>query len=211
MGGAPVAETPESAPGLAVSRLLLEAYLRGRVRALPNVTVLDRTEVGGLLSARPGEVTGVRLRHLTEATAQNEHLDAELVVDATGRPGRSSRWFAELAWPAPTEERVVIGLRYATTHLRHRDGDAGGATAVVSAATPDVPRAASAFRQEDGTWTVTLAGYSEVAPPLDPDGFRVFAHTAVLLPGRRTSEGLHGVCSSQRPNLASSAGWSAAA
>ena len=42
-----------------------------------------------------------------------------------------------------------------------------------------MPRAAAAIRQEDGTWIVTVAGYGEHQPPLDPDGFRAFAHTVV--------------------------------
>lgn len=177
IGGSLSAKTTGSAPGLALSRFLLEAYLRARVRDLVNVTVRDRTYARSLLSTRPDEVTGVRVRNLADATARDEHLGADLIVDASGRPGRASRWFAELGWPVPTEEKAVIGLRYATTHLRHRRGELGDATAIVSGATPDLPRAASAIRQEDGTWSVTLAGYAEVAPPLDSDGFRAFAHT----------------------------------
>jgi 2-polyprenyl-6-methoxyphenol hydroxylase-like FAD-dependent oxidoreductase len=75
------------------------------------------------------------------------------------------------------EEKVVVGVRYATTHLLNNHTDIDGRVVVISAATPEVPRAAAAIRQEDGTWTLTVAGYTENQPPLDPEGFRAFART----------------------------------
>jgi 2-polyprenyl-6-methoxyphenol hydroxylase-like FAD-dependent oxidoreductase len=72
-----------------------------------------------------------------------------------------------------------VGVRYRTVHVRHQDGDLDGALVVISAATPRVPRAGAALRQEDGTWIVTLAGYLEEQPPDDADGLRRFASTVV--------------------------------
>lgn len=175
IGGRRVLSTPVGAEGLLVSRHLLEAYLRARVRDLPSVTVLDGTDVQALVSGRPGAVTGVLVQDRTDPTAAPEDLDADLVVDATGRPGRASRWFADLGWTPPEEERVAIGVRYRTARVRHRDGDLDDARVVISAATPATPRAGAALRQEDGTWVVTVAGYLEHEPSADPDGLRAFA------------------------------------
>lgn len=171
IGGHRVLSSPVDAQGLLVSRPLLEAYLRARVRDLPNVTVLDGTDARGLLATRPGVVTGVLVQDLADRTAAAETLDADLVVDATGRPGRASRWFTEHGWPVPGEERVVLGVRYRTVHVRHHDGDLDDASVVISAATAARPRAAAALRQEDGTWVVTL----EHEPPADLAGLRLFA------------------------------------
>lgn len=179
IGGGLIADCQLDAQGLAVSRPLLEAYLRLRVRDLPNVTVLDRTDVLGLRSDHPGVVTGVRIRDLTDETAHEEVLMADLVVDATGRPGRAARWFVEHGWPAGPEEKAVVGVRYATARLPRDPTDLDGRAFVISAATPEVPRAAAAIRQEDGTWALTIAGYTEHQPPVDPEGFRAFAHTLV--------------------------------
>lgn len=179
VGGHRVAQVAAGGEGLLVSRALLEAYLRVRVRGLPNVTVLDRTDVRGLLSDRPGAVNGVLLADRDDPTAPEEFLDADLVVDATGRPGRAQRWFAAHGWLVPDEERVVVGIRYVTVHVPHQEGKLDDARAVISAATPSTPRSAAALRQEDGTWTVTVAGYVEDEPPLDPAGLRAYAATVV--------------------------------
>lgn len=71
VGSSRLARSRGSAPALAVSRFLLEAYLRERARDLPNVTVLDRTDARGLQSDRPGIVTGVRIGRLGDATAED--------------------------------------------------------------------------------------------------------------------------------------------
>lgn len=190
IGGHHVAQTHVGSDGVCVSRAALEAYLRGRIRDLANAVVLDQTDVPGLLSARPGAVTGVRLRDRTDPTAREEHLPADLVIDATGRPGRAGRWFSELGWPTAPEERVVVGMRYATTHLPHRAGDLGGARAIISGATPATPYGGAVIRQEDGTWIMALGGYADSAPPTDPEGYRTFSRRlvapefAALLDGR---------------------------
>lgn len=179
VGGHRVAQVEAGGDGLLVSRALLEAYLRVRVRALPNVTVLDRTDVRGLLSDRPGVVTGVLLADRDDLTAPEEFLNADLVVDATGRPGRAQRWFLAHDWPVPDEERVVVGIRYVTVHVPHREGELDDVRAIISAATPSIPRSAAALRQEEGTWTVTVAGYVEDEPPRDAEGLRAYASTVV--------------------------------
>src|SRR5690606_16363699 len=53
LGGYRVLPVQAGAEGMLVSRLLLEAYLRARVRDVPNVRVLDRTDVRGLLAGGP--------------------------------------------------------------------------------------------------------------------------------------------------------------
>lgn len=63
------------------------AHLEYRVRALPNVTVIDQREATGLSTERSSRrVDGVRLRHRGNDYAA-EHLRADLTVDATGRTG----------------------------------------------------------------------------------------------------------------------------
>jgi 2-polyprenyl-6-methoxyphenol hydroxylase-like FAD-dependent oxidoreductase len=81
---------PAGPTAFPASRPFLEAHLRARVRALPAVEVVDRCEATGLATtAARDRVTGVRLlRHTAGATAE-EVLDADLVLDATGRGGRA--------------------------------------------------------------------------------------------------------------------------
>ncbi|MCB0908860.1 MAG: hypothetical protein KDB63_17275 [Nocardioidaceae bacterium] len=179
IGGGLLADGAVGAAGIAVSRRLVEETIRRRVRALPRVEIRDHVEVVGLVNDPAGDrVTGLRVRDRRGGGATVE-LGADLVVDATGRPSRGSRWLAELGRDEPPLERVRVGIRYATTHVARREGDLGGRYVSVSAATPEVPRVGVAIAQEDDTWVVAVCGYTEDPPPVDPDGFRQYASGVV--------------------------------
>ena len=49
-------------------------------------------------------------------------LDADLVVDASGRGSHTPRWLEEMGYPKPAEERVDVALAY-TTRCFRRCGD----------------------------------------------------------------------------------------
>jgi len=167
--GAPLARPASGMDGLIASRPFLEAAVRRRVRALPAVTTLDGTHVSGLTAtAGRGRVTGVTL-------ADGRTLDADLVVDASGRGSRTPRWLAASGYQAPREERIEIGLGYTTRLFRrepaHLDGDLG----TVVPPTPHGKRGGVMAAQEGGRWTVTLISHFVPPAPLDLDGFRHFA------------------------------------
>ncbi|WP_409330590.1 NAD(P)/FAD-dependent oxidoreductase [Trujillonella humicola] len=186
VGGGLLADCAIGVTGVAASRPLIEATVRRMVRRLPNVAVEPRVDVLGLVAAGK-RVSGLRVG---DDAGHERTIEADLVVDATGRSGRAGRWWERLGLTPPVEERVSVGVRYATTHVAHHEGDLSGRSVAVSAATPEVPRGGVAIRQEDGTWVVMLFGYCEEQPALDPDGFRAYARTivspdvAALLEGR---------------------------
>ncbi|QMW67525.1 FAD-binding protein [Mumia sp. ZJ1417] len=188
VGGGLVAECETGAGGVAVSRLLLEHTLRSRVAALPTVEIRTATDVARL-TAHDGRVTGVVARD-RDADPAERVIESDLVVDATGRAGRAHRWLPAIGATPPDEERIEIGIRYVTTHVKAVDGDVGDRMFVISAATPEVPRGAVAIRQEDATWTLTLFAYGDEPVPLDADGLRraaenvVAAEVATLLDDR---------------------------
>src|SRR5690349_3991843 len=98
---------------LSMSRPLLESCVRRRLRALPQVTVLDETAVAKL-TGPPGErVSGVEL-------ADGRTLAADLVVDASGRGSRSDRWLADLGFPAPPESVITVRVHYTSRLVRGR-------------------------------------------------------------------------------------------
>jgi 2-polyprenyl-6-methoxyphenol hydroxylase-like FAD-dependent oxidoreductase len=73
------------------SRPMLEAAIRFRVAALPKVKIVDgRPAIG--LRAEAGRITGARVA----GPSREEVIDADLVVDATGRSGRAAAWLTEL-------------------------------------------------------------------------------------------------------------------
>ncbi len=179
IGGGLITDCELGITGMAVSRLLLESALRDRVRALPGVVVRDGVDVLGLTTgADRADVTGVRVLSRRDG-AHPEILDADLVVDASGRLGHAASWFAEHAWQVPDDDAVAVDLRSVTTRVPARPGDLDGRHVAVVAATADRPRGGVAVLQEDGNRTVTHYGYVDRQPPLEPDQLRAWARTVV--------------------------------
>jgi 2-polyprenyl-6-methoxyphenol hydroxylase-like FAD-dependent oxidoreductase len=162
---------------LCASRPFLEAHVRARVRALSNVTLLDRCDVVGLATTPDGRrVTGARVLRRADNSAE-ELLGAELVVDATGRGSRAPLWLEALGYARPETEQVRIGLGYATRIYRLPPDALDGDLAVLQAATPQHPRTGALQRLEGDRWMLTLAGILGDHPPTDPGGFLAFAQS----------------------------------
>lgn len=156
------------------SRAFLEAQVRRRVRALGNVTVRDGCAVAGLATTPARDrVTGARI--LPGGRAE-QVLAAGLVVDATGRSGRTPVWLAEMGYDPPTEERVRVDIMYASRHLRLRPGALEEKLILISAE-PARPVGLVLLAQEDDRWIVGLAGYAGHHPLADPDGFLAAARS----------------------------------
>ncbi len=156
-------------------RPFLEGHLRSRVQALPSVGIVDRCEAVGLAAtAARDRVTGVRI--LRRGGAE-ETLDADLVLDATGRSGRTPAWLAGLGYEPPPVDQLPIHVRYASRHLRLPPGALGGVQFVAVGAEPGRPTGFVLFAQEDDRWILTLLGYDGHHPPTDPDGFMAFVES----------------------------------
>ena len=156
------------------SRPYLEGHVRARVRELSAVEIVDRCESVGLVTtATRDRVTGVRILHLA-ADGAEETLDADLVVDATGRGGRTPAWLAKIGYDQPPVEQLTIQLKYATRHLRLRPGALGGQKMVSIGAQPGRPTGFVLFAQEQDRWILTAIGYDGHHPPTDPEGFLAF-------------------------------------
>lgn len=173
-GGHLLHPAPSGLIGLGVSRPLLESAVRARVRALPHVTFLETTDATGLAAtADGGRVTGLRVLD-RERDGGEQVLDADLVVDVTGRASRAPQWLEQIGCPAPTVEQVHIGLAYASrSYRRDPDGPDGAAVAGTAA----VPRGGVLIAQEDDRWIVSFGGILGDAPPLDDAGYADFAAT----------------------------------
>ena len=109
-------------------------------------------------------------------------LAADLVVDATGRGGRTPAWLTELGYDPPAEERIDVDVTYASRYLRPPAGALGEEKLILIGAEPTRPTAMALFAQEDDRWILTLAGYAGHHPPADPDGFLTFTRTIAPAP-----------------------------
>lgn len=164
-------QAPGGETGLFLSRPLLEHLVRERVRALPQVRLLDRTVGLGLCFTYDGtRVSGLRC---SGPDGGERTLDADLVVDASGRSAVGHRWLVDAGWPAAEEEVVGIELTYATQLLR-----APHARTTFIAPTPGSPRGAGLAPLEDGLWILTVAGLCGERPPADLEGLKQFLRAA---------------------------------
>jgi flavin-dependent dehydrogenase len=104
-------------------------------------------------------------------------LAADLVIDATGRTGRTPAWLTTLGYDRPQEERLAIDVMYASQLLRLHPGALGAARFVAVGAEPGRPTGFVLLAQEEDRWILTLIGYDTQHPPIDPDGFVAFVET----------------------------------
>lgn len=155
------------------SRPFIEGHVRARVRALPAVSFRERCDIVGLTTTGDRRrVTGVQI-HGTDGEPTT--VGAELVIDATGRGSRTPLWLGELGYLRPPEDRVDIGLGYATRTYRLRPGAIGDDVLIVTGGTPHNPRMGLLATLEGGRHVVTLAGILGDYPPIDPTDFASFA------------------------------------
>jgi 2-polyprenyl-6-methoxyphenol hydroxylase-like FAD-dependent oxidoreductase len=161
--------------GLLASRPVLEGHLRRRLRRLPNVHLIDNCAVRGLAtdSARKC-VTGVR----TGMEGKPEAIiDADLVVDATGRGSSSAAWLEALGYQAPPIEKVEIGIAYMTRTYRRRPTDLDGKHGIVVAGSAPNWRNGVMLAQENDSWIVSAGGFLGDDAPDNDQGFLAYLAT----------------------------------
>lgn len=155
-----------------MTRGLLEHVLRRRVLARANVRSRYRNLVREPV-VEDGRVAGVVLD-------DGERVDADLVVDATGRNACSVRWLPALGFAGPAESVVNCDFAYASVVLRPRDPEALGGVGFFVLPKPNTAystRGAYLVRIEDGLWLAGLGGRFGDFPPADPKGLREFGRT----------------------------------
>jgi 2-polyprenyl-6-methoxyphenol hydroxylase-like FAD-dependent oxidoreductase len=178
--GRRLAQTEIGLLGLAPTRPFLESYVRGRVAALPNVELRTGTDIVGLVATPDGSrVTGARVQSRTHVEPA-ETIEADLVVDATGRGSRTPRWLTELGYDRPAEERLDIGLTYTSRSYRTAPAALGGDVAIVIGPTVERPRGGAIQVGERDRVMVTLFGILGDRAPTDDEGFLAFAKTLPL-------------------------------
>lgn len=161
--------------GLLASRPVLEGHLRRRLLGLPNVRIMESCAVRGLATDPVRKsVTGVR----TCVEGQPEEtINADLVVDATGRGSSSARWLEELGYQAPVSEQVEIGISYTTRSYRRRLTDLDGKHGIVVAGSAPIWRNGVMLAQEGDSWIVSAGGFLGDDAPDDDQGFLAYLAT----------------------------------
>ncbi|NUT94716.1 MAG: 2-polyprenyl-6-methoxyphenol hydroxylase-like oxidoreductase [Saccharothrix sp.] len=163
LNGQQMVRTDTGASAIQLTRPLLEGTIRSRLASYPGVKVVDGQEVHDPVFDGD-RVTGVR----TSAGV----LEADLVVDALGRGGRSLRWLADRGFPAPAEDTIDIDTMYVSRLVRpkvpYRD------KLVLVGPVPGRPTGFAYAAQEGDRWMLTVVGMAGDHPPTDEEGFLAF-------------------------------------
>ncbi len=168
---------PSVLQGLLISRPMLEDGVRRRVLQLPNLRLLEHSDaVEPVLDRVQGRVTGIRAR-LQRDAGNTQTINADLVVDASGRGSHSPTWLDALGYAKPREEGIQVQIGYMTRLYRRRPEHLAGKQAVIIAACQPGWRFGVILAQEDERWIVTLGGYLGDRPPPDEAGYIEFARS----------------------------------
>ncbi|WP_216892273.1 FAD-dependent oxidoreductase [Nocardia alni] len=143
----------------------LEHVVRSRVLALSTVESMT-SSVSGLTATTDGSrITGVRL-------VDGSVLEADLVIDATGRVSRSPEWLRLLGYAEPEEKEMRSHIGYATVEVRLPNGVLDGDVAgVLAHPNPDNCRGAAVVPADNGMYLIAGLGMMNQDPPKDLDGF----------------------------------------
>ncbi|MEZ7239091.1 FAD-binding monooxygenase [Rhodococcus sp. GXMU-t2271] len=177
LGGHRLRQAASGLTAVSASRPNLERRIRSRVAALPGVRIVDRCDaLGPTVSSDGRRVTGVRVLRRADGSGE-EVLDADLVVDATGRGSRTPAWLEQLGYPPPAREEVRVDLTYVTRTYTADPAHMGGDLGILLAPSPPDPRGAALQTIENGRCLVTAVGMLGHRPPASPEGWVDFVRS----------------------------------
>lgn len=154
---------------LAASRHLYETVLRKFVLRISNLKVQTSAAVNGLAyNAEEQRVTGVHLK-------SGQVLDADLVVDASGKQSDVSKWLEQLGHKPPSTMTVEAGLQYTYRMYEMPEDPDRKWSIAVCIDNPEYNRTAVMVPIETNKWQLNLSGYKGYHCPLDEEGFLQFA------------------------------------
>ncbi|MGW7466979.1 FAD-dependent oxidoreductase [Streptomyces xantholiticus] len=160
---------------IGASRDLIDWGVRDTVLRHPNVTLESGVEPLGLTGTRQ-RVDGLLIR---TADGTEQHLEADLVIDATGRASRAPQWLHELGAPPVREETIDAGVVYAS-RIYKAPACIDRPTVINIQADPRQHRpgqVATIIPVEGRRWFVALSGSRGGEPTDDPDNYLDFARS----------------------------------
>lgn len=149
-------------------RPVFEWLIRRRVLGIPNVTAVKGLASGLIPTGNRTAVIGARVRGVP-----GDRIDADLVIDATGRGSRSPAWIEDLGYDAPLEAHLRVYMGYTTFDVELAD-DAlpEGVEGVTFGASPAFPMGAAIRPIDNGHHIIVCNGMMRNYPPGDLDAMR---------------------------------------
>jgi 2-polyprenyl-6-methoxyphenol hydroxylase-like FAD-dependent oxidoreductase len=162
----------ESFTAYTSSRPFLECFVRRRVLAIANVTLLDDHDVVELtFTPDHKQITGARIaeRH----SGIQSGLVADLIVDATGRGTRTPALLENLGYGRPTEDHLNVHLTYTSQLLRMRPGALHEHVFLIGPI-PGRPIGMGLLGSEHDSWLFTVFGMAGRTAPRERAGMCAF-------------------------------------
>lgn len=138
------------------SKGFLEFYVRQRLAQVPNVTFMQNAKVEGYAS-KGKRITGVHF-------ANGSTLEADLVIDASGRNSETPLHLKALGLGAPPITELKVDIGYSTTIFKPGDGIRDWKAMLIHSK-PPATRTAALLPIEGGRWIVTTIGWQGDHPP----------------------------------------------
>ena len=150
-----------------LSRTLFEMTLRSYLKKISKIKIQDETSV---VSFESDKANKINLK-----TNKGQTIQADLIVDCSGRNTKTPIWLETIGYSKPTEDRVDSFVGYATRrYLVPKNFDKNWKMLVILNKPPVNPRAGIIYPIEDGKWLVGLSGIGKNYPPVDEKGFLEF-------------------------------------
>jgi 2-polyprenyl-6-methoxyphenol hydroxylase-like FAD-dependent oxidoreductase len=147
---------------LCATRPLIELVLRQRAEALANVTLRPSCRVTEIVRAVCS--SGIHGIRFVNGSGRSETLEADLVVDASGRGAPTLTLLDCLGWDRPQTTEVGVDISYSTVVVPiPRDTSFDWKLVLTK---PDPPRLALhsvLVPTQDGRWIVTIANHGATA------------------------------------------------
>jgi 2-polyprenyl-6-methoxyphenol hydroxylase-like FAD-dependent oxidoreductase len=147
------------------SRPFIEWHVRRRLRALPNVTMLDGHDVVDVV-ADAHRVAGARI--MRQRDQVESIVFADVVVDATGRGSRTPVFLERLGYGRPDVDELAVRVAYASMPVRIPEG-AIHEQLIFRIFEPGRSRGFAMFLCERDVWMVAAATLGDVPLPTTLD------------------------------------------
>jgi 2-polyprenyl-6-methoxyphenol hydroxylase-like FAD-dependent oxidoreductase len=139
-------------------------------------------------------VTGVRYEN---GNGESETIDADLVIDASGRGAPTLGLLKSIGLPLPEQSTIGIDLGYATCIYSIPDDASTDWKGIMTfGQAPHNSRGGVLFPLEGGRWMATIGGRHDDVPPGDAEGFLAYARelrTPTIYNAVRNAKRLEGV------------------
>ena len=156
-----------------MSRPLLEAVTRRRVNENQSIAIRTRHRATEIVASP--DTLRVEAIRCDSADGKALTIDADFVVDATGRGGLTLQLLDRLGLEKPEETEIGIDQAYSTTIVeRPQDQVRSWDGVMFLPSAPENSRGGFVFPIEKQQWIVSIGGNHGDAPPGDREGFLDF-------------------------------------